>query len=346
MIIRNLIFSNEDNAVIQVTPHFTIKPCPDHFPRPPYGIGHYPYFIDYDVPKIHKKKGVLCDNLRSDNKPKITDFKFETFAGDSAQVDSTKKKFNEIITLTNVLGHTLFFQYGNKQSWFINLGNDEYKMYFGQESYKAPKFNMSPKEFETLPWYTIAEPSYFNVHIDTDNYLAINLQDLIEAYDTCDDKMFKKDYLNAAFVLTKSFRLREIDYSASYLFMVAAIEALVKIEHQDQKIEHCTNCGQETYKVSKKFKDFLKNYGFETDNAIKNKFYKMRSNISHNGNLLGMSYDTQWIIENQEELDQDYQRFIDRLYHEQFESLAKTCFRYFLLIKTGYLEKLIKIEGK
>jgi hypothetical protein len=339
MIERKIIFSYRNDALLQVLPHFTVKRCPENFPTPPFSYGHNPYFLDFEVEQVSEKTGIIGHDYRSDQKPIFKDFKKEKVTGLPAQVDTTEKKFREILTLINVLGLNKFFQYNNQQSWVVPLGQEEKKMFYGKEFYLAPDYEKNPKSFEEIPWYSIARPVFFHISLNDQTIVEINLKNLIEAYANYEDNEFKKDFLNACLVLSKAFRLREVDPSASYLFMVSAIEALIEIEYKDQKTEHCDSCGQQQYKVSKKFKKFLYDYGFEEDNKVKNKFYTMRSKIAHSGSLLGMSYDSKWIKENQQDLDQDYQRFIDRIYYERFEKLAKTCFRYFLLQKTKYFEQ-------
>lgn len=325
---RQIIFSYEKDLAIQYLPKFVIRPCPDNFPRPPFEIGHYPYFIDYETVEVSQKMGILDYSFSLNEKPKFNDFKLFPIPTSVSQENENLRTYNELLILINSLSNSYFFDYKGKQHWTLLL-DGSFDHIFGQEGYNAPNFSTVIENFEEIPNYNLIDPILFSFN-DNDTLERIKFNDILKIFYNSDKIEIKKLYLNACIVLNKSFEIREIDLSASYLFMISAIEALIKIEYSGQSIKVCKSCGQPMYKVSRKFKDFIDKYGFEVDNKTKNKFYEMRSNIAHSGQLLELSYNSKMGIESQEDFDSKYKREMDRLYYESFKSLAKLCFRTFL----------------
>ncbi|MEE9202046.1 MAG: hypothetical protein V3U31_02480, partial [Dehalococcoidia bacterium] len=158
----------------------------------------------------------------------------------------------------------------------------------------------------------------------------IRLNKLLDLYYSCENDQLKEAYLNACVVLTKSQELVHFDQSASYVFMVSAIESLISIEFEDKKLKICDCCNQPMYQINRKFKDFIDKYGYEVENSVKNEFYAMRSRISHLGNLLNTSYQRKPFVEKQTYLTGTRESMMERMTFEAFRSLTKICFRTFL----------------
>ena len=328
MIKRQIIFSDKQDLALQFLPNFVIRPCPDNFPKPPFEIGHYPYFIDFTSREVTQKTGILDYSFRLDNKPKFSDFNLSPIPISISQKNENLKVYSETLILINTLSNSYFFDYKGKQHWALLL-DGSFEHIYGQEGYNAPDFQTTIESFEEIPNYDLIDPMSFSFQ-KRNSIKKIKFNDLLNIFYSSDKTELKKMYLNACIVLNKSFEIREIDLSASYLFMVSAIEALIRIEHLGESNEICNSCKQPMYKVSRKFKDFIDKYGYEVDNKTKNKFYSMRSNIAHSGQLLELSHNNKIGIESQEDFDLRYKREMDRLYYDSFKSLAKICFITFL----------------
>lgn len=335
MINRKIIFSYSKNEAIQFLPHFTIQLCPEEFPKPPTEYGHYAYFIDFQTEEVKNKKGILDHSYKLGQKPKIDNYQMFSIPDYIVQNVENSKVMNEILYLVNALNQNDFFQYGLRQHWTICL-NDNNDFCYGQEGYRGPEYKTTIEEFNLIPNNEFLDPIVFKYTPTQGKEQPVRLGELFKQYFESANVDLKKKYLNACIVLTKSFRIHEIDWSASYLLMVSAIEALIEIEYEMEEQQICKCCGQPEFQVSKKFKSFIDKYGFEVDNKTKKLFYSLRSKIAHSGQLLGLSYDHKWTIETQEELDLEDKVSMDRKYFELFKHLARTCFRTFLFqnIKT------------
>lgn len=328
MINRKIIFSTEPGLIVQCLPYFAIRPCPDNFPPPPFTYGHHPYFIDYKTQEVSSKKGIQNLSFSLDEKPNFNDLEKTPIPILILQKDENSRVFNETLTLTNSLSNSYFFDYKGKQHWTLPLDGTVDHIY-GQEGYNAPEYESTLENFEEIPSQTLTDLTLFSF-TEHNTLKKIKLNDILNLFYESHNVEFKQMFLSACVVLNKSFEIREIDLSASYLFMVSAIEALIKIEHLGESPNNCDNCGQPIFKVSRKFKDFIDKYGYEVDNKTKNKFYSMRSNIAHLGQLLELSNPHQLSIVSQKDINAKYKREMDRKYYESFESLAKICFRTFL----------------
>lgn len=264
-------------------------------------------------------------------KPRIEDFKKNPIPDDIAQLDENNRVLDEITFIVNAVSNKFIFPYGSNQGWFITL-DGTHKMYYGQEGYITPEYNAKLESLDGFENYDLKElPILEIVDTTSETIRSIKLSDLFRIYFSSPLTSLKNKYLNACIVLTKSYQLRKIDWSASYVFLVSAIESLMEIEYENTKLERCQCCGMTHYSVRQKFLKFLDKYGYKIDNKTKDDFSEIRHRIVHKGRLLGMSYSSKWSIESQEELDAAYYRTIGILKYESFHQLVLTCFRTFLL---------------
>lgn len=158
----------------------------------------------------------------------------------------------------------------------------------------------------------------------------ITLQHLLDMYFAFDDDKFKQDFLNACLVMDTAKKLGHYQQSASYVFLVSALETLIELEHRNTEIATCKCCGQKQYQVLAKFRDFIDKYGWNIDNKTKNDFYKMRSEISHAGKLFQSSYRRNFFPTSQEDMDEIHKALIEDNKHRLFRGLVEVCFASFL----------------
>ena len=116
------------------------------------------------------------------------------------------------------------------------------------------------------------------------------------------DEAAKAKIFSAAFLISDSISLGDFKNSLSFLAAVAALETLADIANSDkeQVIEacgschavfsspyKCPKCGRPIWGVTKKVKEFLKEYVSARDDDIANynKIYNLRSKITHTGDI-------------------------------------------------------------
>lgn len=334
MINRDVIFTYKDNLLLQFMPKFKLYKCDNSFPQPPSEIAHHPYFIEYEVSEVSPKRGITDYSYNLKDKPRYEDHIESPLPVEILQFEENIRIKNEILYLLNALTDTYLFYYGmngTRQSWTIGL-EEEHSVRYSQEGYLCPDYNRHPDSIVPQPNYELLDPALLYLR-NTEGELAktVKLNELLRTYYDSEDLELKEQYLCACIVLTKAQDFLSIDHSASFIFMVSAIEALISIEYKDHVVENCACCGQPKYKVSKKFKDFVDKYGYEVSNKVKNEFYSMRSSISHFGKMFVSSYQPSMFIESQKGFDRRHKEMMERLKFESFSNLAKTCFRTFLL---------------
>ncbi|GCE89067.1 hypothetical protein MSKU15_0668 [Komagataeibacter diospyri] len=86
--------------------------------------------------------------------------------------------------------------------------------------------------------------------------------------------------------------------SLSVLSYISSVENLMDFDAIKTKFkpEQCDKCGQQAYKISRRFKEFMKKYsciqgGDVESNKLLNKIYSMRSSITHTGGILNLDRD-------------------------------------------------------
>ncbi len=331
MINRRIVFSYDHRIALQYLPYFVLKKCPDNFPKPPLLYGHYAYFLDFPSKQVKDKFGITEYSYDLSVKPKIEDFKKTRIPDNLAQIDEDNRVLKELIFLINAISGKYIFQYGSKQSWFVTLDETQ-NSFYGQEGYNPPDYNLNPDSFEGLANYELTELPILDFSNSQGSMVqTLKLSDLFKIYFSSEKLEIKKKYLNACVILTKAYQLREIDMSASYVFLVSAIETLIEIEYENVKAEICAFCKMPHYEVRQKFIKFIDKFGYKVDKKTKDLFSNIRNRIVHKGELLVSSNFYKWTIENQEDLNAIHFETIYRNYYESFNNLVLTCFRTFLL---------------
>ena len=327
MIKRNIIFSYRKDQLIEFLPYFQIHKCPSDFPQPPMKYGHHPYFLDFLTEKVEKKVGVTSYSYKHNEKPKYDDFPKSSIPQFVSQQDHDREIQNEILYIINAVCDSYFFTYDFRQSWTTSL-DKELRLSYSQEMYIPPDYK-DPKEIKPQANYN--DVILFTLKNQEGNSEKIvRLNDLLNLYYSTNNKKLKSEYLNACIVFSKAQKLAHLDQSASYIFMVSAIETLAEIEFKAEKPKKCTSCETTQYWVRGKFRDLIDKYGYDVDNKTKKEFYQMRCDISHLGKLFQSSYLRKFFIENQEDFDNLHASSVESLKYQEFMNLTKMCFRTFL----------------
>lgn len=106
------------------------------------------------------------------------------------------------------------------------------------------------------------------------------------------EKDFKPIVNQAMYHLKNGVELAESKKTLSLLSLFTSLETMVNLEHRDFKVENCENCGQQKFKISKKFRDFLSKYvsNHPQSKSKFNKLYSLRSKIVHSGEILNSEF--------------------------------------------------------
>ena len=328
MIKRWIVFSYDENLFIEYAPKFKIHKCPPEVPHPKMMIAHHPYFLDIEVPEADEEIGVGSYGYDLSKKPDFDDFEKVSIPKHISQQDLDSIHFDEIVHLVNALTRHHIFVYDGRQAWTAPLGDVQLESRFSQEIYWAPDFENPTK---ITPQENYFGEYRFSLQSDDGTLRQrVTLQQLLDLYFAFDDDYFKQDFLNACLVVDKAKKLSHFEQSASYIFLVSAIEALVALENRGMKNKRCEICGQEQYRVMAKFRDFLDKYGCEVDKNTQNDFYTLRSQISHIGKLFQSSYRRNFFPKSQEDINKQHSESIESMKYKSFRGLVEICFATFL----------------
>lgn len=199
-----------------------------------------------------------------------------------------------IIRLLSVFTNFLHFDYDehNLDGWFRKLPPDGSEIEWGKKW--IPIYDIEIQSFSTNLFSdieTINDLEYSksidefggrikypkNINTKFDNYFRIPIN-------------AREVYTDSVVMFVQARSIRNIQSSLSVVALTSAIENLVNFKHKDIKIDKCDSCGQEKYKVTKKFNDFIKEntLGYYSQKEIKGligDIYARRSLIVHKGEL-------------------------------------------------------------
>ena len=315
--------------MLECPPVFKLYGCPDDFPRPPAEIGHYPLFLEYSFEERSGVRGITEFSYSLDVPPEFEDLTLFPIPDGLVQACDSARRKQEILDLVNALSGQHIITYGSYQSWFMAIGGDHTPR-FGQEGYHH-SYESEIQGIEPSPNYEFHDPPVMKATSQDGVQRIVRLATLFQNYFACPDNAVKHRYREACRMLARARRLGEFDMSASFLLMVTAIECLVQILHMNNEVERCKECSQERYRVVRKFKDFLDEYCYHIPNAVKNRFYQLRSALVHQGRLLAVDQHRRFYVETAADLKQRHEATIDHIEYRNLMSVATACFRTFLV---------------
>ena len=334
---RQIVFqaeSGEQSAFLMHLPYFKLYRCPDDFPQPPAQVGHYPYFLEFSYLPRTGVTGLTEFSYDLGEKPSISNFRLFPIPDNLVESYDRHKAIQTVLNLVNALTNNFFFNYQSRQGWFLDLNEFPPQTRYGQDGY-SHEHDISIKEIEAVENYRFFDPVLLVEKDGLGNRFETKLSQLLNIFFTMNDIELQQKYLDCCSILSKAQKLSGVDQAAAYVFLISAIEALIQIEYKDEKIIHCESCGQPMYKVNQKFLNFLDKYCYDIPKKEKDALYRLRSGIVHTGKLMASDGINKMFIENQEDLDLDYQFFNERFQFSKMLSVTKTCFRSFLKKKIG-----------
>lgn len=216
------------------------------------------------------------------------------------------RKETQILGLLSAFSNNLFFTYSSFEgSWGLPVGQGRSSEDLNTQSsswcFQMYLFPDLPRQL-TIDAFTeyqgskvkMADYSSFYMHypnLDTNRDEPITfpsvMDELFLAYFSLDADTQKRIDFSISYTVS-AVSLRNTNKTLSLLSSFTALETLVDLEFNGQKVEKCETCGQPRFKVSAKFRDFLLKYiGNSQENKKKfNSYYSIRSEVIHTGRQL------------------------------------------------------------
>lgn len=260
---------------------FQILPPKDDFTKPKAMVGHHPLIFQwkYQAPQsVEKEPG----------QPEMPQWVHEN--------DASGAKAREIFLVLGVFLNSRLFEYQGKQSWFLPLDESHrgsMEPLWGQEFYTVKDFSSSIDDLSDVDDIgeiaRVESNTYFNRYAETfDAVFDIpeDLDFLLDAYFGLDTNQ-RERFLSACALFEKGSELWGSHPSLSFIAFVSSLETLINLEHEDEEVKKCGECGQDRYRVTKKFRDFFAKYGSDSLEFKKYsmKIYQYRSKVVHTGEL-------------------------------------------------------------
>jgi hypothetical protein len=258
--------------------YFQVTPADSSYRSPPYAEAHHPCFIEIRYPFEYDQQKKNIDGTE------IPDWMQES--------DFERKIVDEIIKLINVFCFSQFIQYEYEQAWFIDMDDiKDHKMYWGQKSYFTDNHKSKIEEFTSFERLidTMNYKEYYNLngkYFGADFAIPDILLQLISKYFSLNIEA-RQAYLIAITLFNSAKKIKSISPSISFTTFITCIESLVAHTYRNEIIEKCNTCGQKKYSVTKKFKNFMRDYNNNSKELVKyyEDAYIKRSDIIHSGKL-------------------------------------------------------------
>lgn len=245
---------------------FQIFPAPSAAPRPSFAYGHYPCIIE-----------INCEDNEFQN------------------------MLLELCTMLNVFSRAKFIysHFGGGHDWFLmEEENEPPTTIWAQKDYWFTEYNSSPKEFSTdnniENIELIESAKYFtdiNVTPIEEFKLPSDIDLFFQYYFNLEEKC-QKSFLSACKLFNYGIDMGRKYPSLAYASFISAIETLIVIDNTGVKNPRCKECGQEQYKLTQKFKAFIKKYSgmqYMSEDKVETlakDLYNKRSKILHCGHLM------------------------------------------------------------
>lgn len=260
---------------------FQVLPPRDDFTKPNAMVGHYPLIFQwkYQAPQVVEKEP---------GQPEMPHWVHEN--------DASGAKAREIFLVLGVFLNSRLFEYQGKKSWFLPLDESHrgsMEPLWGQELYTVRDFSNSIDDLSDVDGIEEIEKvesnTYFNRYAETLDAvfdLPKDLDCLLDAYFELDANR-RERFLSACALFEKGAELWGSQPSLSFIAFVSSLETLINLEHKDEEVEKCGECGQDRYRVTKKFRDFFAKYGSDSPEFKKYsmEIYNYRSKVVHTGEL-------------------------------------------------------------
>jgi len=258
---------------------FQILPAPPESPRPPASLDAHPFIIEL--------------SYTTSSAGYQSPYGFPVSA-DMVNMETAREIQKHLLLLLTAFSNFRTFVPSNHQAWFVSFGtrgNEQTHMspQWGQEMYFDPDFNHAIESFTTptVPPVNKVEPmKYFNSFGNGILEFPEIITKLLDAAHEISDEA-KLALLSACSLLDQGLALWQAHPSLSFASCVSSLESLIAFDHKGEHVEKCDKCGQERFRVMKKFQEFFAMYGHPSPEFKKyaQKIYRYRSKILHLGEL-------------------------------------------------------------
>ncbi|MBT4934378.1 MAG: hypothetical protein HOL66_13405 [Rhodospirillaceae bacterium] len=258
---------------------------PDDAPKPEHSYADHPFVIEYSFEEMD-----------------IAELREVRTAGLSPSSDTPPDNFlktehhwckqQEILSVLSVITRHLIKKETTQHRWILDTEGDVLTGKFAQTGYYWKGFGELGEWFSTpfSPEITFIDSNTYYGEFGVTGKL-LDLSDatvpLLEKYFELGDEE-KIAFLSASVLFSQALEAWSVSDSLTYIGIVSSLEALIEFDHRSAKTNHCPNCGQPTYKIRKKFLDFMSTYGSNDESFRKfaDRLYSRRSGIGHQGKLL------------------------------------------------------------
>ncbi|MFN8423732.1 MAG: hypothetical protein U0470_10260 [Anaerolineae bacterium] len=293
-------------------------------------MGHYPHFLDYSVEERSGVRGVTNLSYSLDSPPEFEDLQSFPIPDGLVHVCDAAERLDEVLDIVNAVASRPLIRYGAYQAWFTELDSGDFKSRYGQEMYNHPDIG-SPDAVEPTPDVDFHDEIVLALRDDEgDGVQIVHMRDLLNVYFSAADSDSKRLFRSACRVAARARRISQFDLSTSFLLLVSSIEALIHLKHRDMPVVSCKECGQDRYRVARKFKDFLEEYCYEIDAKARDRIYKLRSALVHRGQVLPLEVGPAYYIETANDLKARYDATLSHLDYFRTSDVTTACFRMFL----------------
>lgn len=216
---------------------------------------------------------------------------------DTVNIEIAQTRLKHLLLLLTAFCNFRLFTYSFHQAWFVSPGTQangqlDWSPQWGRESYVLNGFDSEIANFtepNVAPANLVEAAGYFNSlgrPIGQVVEFPVTISALFDAAFAIPDEA-RTALLSACSLLDQGIALWQSHPSLSFASCVSALECLIAFDHREEKPEVCRGCGQERYRVMKKFQQFFANYGSNSAEFKKyaQEVYRYRSKILHRGEL-------------------------------------------------------------
>lgn len=213
----------------------------------------------------------------------------------AAQAQLNHQTYVDLLRLLSLLTNYSHFSYGSYQAWFTPIDLEKPGSFspakWGQESVPTiDEENLDPEseydEIERKESINYYGDNLFE-RISTKVIYPDLMEQLLEKYFDLSEQ--EKNVLNTSIILfTQGLDLATSKPSLSIVAFISAIENLITYDYRDEPEDTC-KCGDIRYGVTRKFKDYVREFIRAESKTKLNRYvddiYNFRSTIVHAGGL-------------------------------------------------------------
>lgn len=258
---------------------FQLIEVPTEVTSCPYTEGHHPVLLQYSFDYQEDF------TPSSDLPPHVHQDKF----GDDVE--------RELVIIIQLLLSGQIVNYDRKQQWFIS--HNDYKCHWGHSEYNAevePAIKKDIGKFWSAENYAHLKRTntseFYNrkLRIMTDSLLDApeDIEELLDDYFSL-TRADQETLITSSYLLQKCLDTLHSSPSLATVALVNCVENILSYEAKEAANEtsKCPTCNKTQDSITKRFKQFIREYGAGTKNLQEFAYdlYRLRSNIVHGGQL-------------------------------------------------------------